>query len=73
VSVCQPLVGDDPLGQHDHVHVVRLLFTVDDEATERASASSHLLLESVRRSARRNPLSLMIEPHAICRPVISSS
>ena len=52
VSVCQPPIGVDPFGQHDHV--ARLLFTVDDDATEngspRASASSHLRLESVRRS-----------------------
>jgi len=33
VSICQPPAGDDPFGQHDHV--IRLLFTVDDEATER--------------------------------------
>ena len=32
VSVCQPPISDDPFGRHDHV--ARLLFTVDDDATE---------------------------------------
>jgi hypothetical protein len=41
VSVCQPPVGDDPFGQHDHV--VRLLFTVTtrrpDEPRQRLVSS----------------------------------
>jgi hypothetical protein len=60
VSVRQPPVGDDPLGQQNHV--ARQLFTVDDEVTRRATASSHLLLESVRRSVRGPVQSLLIEP-----------
>jgi hypothetical protein len=55
VSVRQPRVRDDRFAPHDHVACLHL--TVDDEATERASASSHLLSKSVRRSVRRTPCS----------------
>jgi hypothetical protein len=49
VPVCPPPVGDDPLGQHDHVAL--LLFTVHEEEAEngspRAWASSHLFSASI--------------------------
>jgi hypothetical protein len=54
-SQCPPApVGDDPFEQHDHV--ARLLFTIDDEATETVALEPrhhHVRLESVRRSERR--------------------
>jgi hypothetical protein len=63
VSACQPLVGDDPFEQHDHVHVARLLFTVDDDGSRNGSPSSLGIVSSPLRGLFGGAYARPAQPH----------